>query len=397
MRSALLLPESANTGGCFVSVPIANSLLFAAALSLVGCTPAAEKSGVEVWQSTPSKPPVTAKRAGQEHERVLVVINRRSPASQEIGSYYAKRREIPKSNVAFLDCPTDEEITATVYGNEIENPIRAAIASAPNRIDYIVLTKGVPIRIKEFGYSVDGHLVAMNQSVPAVQKNTSEEFRKVLSPYFNSDAAFDSSKFNLYLVTRLDGYTTADAKALVDRSLASKPNPGPFVLDVATNRTGGSNDGLNKGLEIAANLLEQRKYEVDFDISAVFWSPTKPIAGYASWGSNDRSYKAAVYRSIEFLPGAIAETFVSTSARTFLPTTGGQSLIADLISQGVTGVKGYVSEPFTIALAKPEILFERYTRGHNLAESFYMASMLLKWKDVVIGDPLCRPYSRAKR
>ncbi len=35
----------------------------------------------------------------------------------------------------------------------------------------------------------------------------------------------------------------------------------------------------------------------------------------------------------------------------------------DLIAQGVTGVKGYVSEPYTYALAKPEILFDRYLRG----------------------------------
>ena len=27
--------------------------------------------------------------------------------------------------------------------------------------------------------------------------------------------------------------------------------------------------------------------------------------------------------------------------------------------------------------------------GRNLAESFYAASRFLKWKDVVIGDPLC--------
>ena len=55
-------------------------------------------------------------------------------------------------------------------------------------------------------------------------------------------------------------------------------------------------------------------------------------------------------------------------------------------------MKGYVSEPFTFALARPNILFERYVGGFNLAESFYMASPVTKWKDVVIGDPLCSPY-----
>ena len=95
-----------------------------------------------------------------------------------------------------------------------------------------------------------------------------------------------------------------------------------------------------------------------------------------------------------FAPGSIAETAVSTSGRNFQnPDAPGQSLIADLIKQGVTGCKGYVSEPYADAIARADILFERYTAGYNLAESFYMASVSAHWKDVVLGDPLCAPYA----
>jgi uncharacterized protein (TIGR03790 family) len=114
--------------------------------------------------------------------------------------------------------------------------------------------------------------------------------------------------------------------------------------------------------------------------------------GYASWGSNDNRFSLSTYQKLRFKAGAIAETFVSTSGRTFERTSGGQSLIADLISQGVTGVKGYVSEPYTFALCRTQILFDRYTKGACLAEAFYAASPLMKWKDIVIGDPLCRPF-----
>ncbi len=64
-----------------------------------------------------------------------------------------------------------------------------------------------------------------------------------------------------------------------------------------------------------------------------------------------------------------------------------------MVSGGATGVKGYVSEPFTFALCRPDVLFDRYTRGFNLAESFYCASPVIKWKDIVLGDPLCAPYA----
>ena len=100
------------------------------------------------------------------------------------------------------------------------------------------------------------------------------------------------------------------------------------------------------------------------------------LLGYISWGSNDRHYDADAYHSLRFSPGAVCETAVSTSARTFLPTQGGQSLIADLIAQGATGAKGYTDEPLLQAIASPSILLDRYARGWTLAESFYAASRL---------------------
>ena len=51
-------------------------------------------------------------------------------------------------------------------------------------------------------------------------------------------------------------------------------------------------------------------------------------------------------------------------------------------------------EPYTVAIAQPQILWNRYTnlnaQGHpkyNMAESFFAASQMIGWKDVVIGDP----------
>ena len=97
----------------------------------------------------------------------------------------------------------------------------------------------------------------------------------------------------------------------------------------------------------------------------------------------------------DWIPGALAETYVSTGGRSFnYPTTYGQSLVADLIRDGVTGTKGYVYEPFLDACAHPDILFDAYTQGFNLAESYYMASTWVSWMDVVVGDPKVAPYRK---
>jgi uncharacterized protein (TIGR03790 family) len=95
----------------------------------------------------------------------------------------------------------------------------------------------------------------------------------------------------------------------------------------------------------------------------------------------------------QWVPGAIAETCVSTGGRSqTYGTWYGQSLIADLIRDGVTGVKGYAFEPYLSAISHADILFPAYYSGFNLAESFWMGSQMASWMGYVVGDPKCAPF-----
>ncbi len=340
--------------------------------------------------------PRVAKRApATGAERVLVVINTRSRASDSVGRYYAKRRGIDPTHIVRLELPLDDEIGDIAFQTDIVQPVRAAIAALPVRIDFIVLTTDVPIRVaRKRGYSVDAMLAGMHLAIPPMVGLDSVWLSRYRNPYYNADGPFSSDRFGMYLVTRLDCARVADCLALVDRSIAARPAPGPFFFDAMPARAG--TDGyatMNLLLYRAAYRLPQRGVGVQIDTTPAFVAPTVPVMGYVSWGSNDSRFDSTAYHAVRFLPGALAETFVSTSARTFGPVQGGQSRIVDLIAQGVTGVKGYVSEPFTLALANPDILFDRYVRGANLAEAFYAASYMVLWKDLVIGDPLCAPYA----
>jgi uncharacterized protein (TIGR03790 family) len=326
-------------------------------------------------------------------KRVLVVTNVASADSKEIAGHYLAKRAIPTGNLVRIDTSTTENISTGEFEAGILQKVKDAIKKSGSRIDFIVLTKGVPFRIgDDNGYSVDGRLAAMNLGLTPIREPKPEQIRQSLNPYFNKDEAFSSEKFGMYLVTRLDGPSVATVKRLIDNSVAARPEKGPFFFDQAANRDSEGYKVLNDALKTASDLLARRGFKTALEQTGAFAAPTEPLAGYVSWGSNDANFDLAKYRRLRFLPGAIAETFVSTSARTFIPTDTGQSLITDLIAGGVTGVKGYVSEPYTFALARPEILFDRYTRGYTLAESFYMASLVTNWKDVVIGDPLCNPY-----
>ncbi len=337
--------------------------------------------------------PKRAPRTGAE--RVLVVINTRSAASDSVGRYYIMRRGIDSTHVVRLELPQDDEIGDIAFQTDIVSPVRAAIDALPVRIDFIVLTTGVPIRVaRKNGYSVDALLAGMNLSMPPMVGLDTAWLSRYRNPYFNSAGPFTSDQYGMYLVTRLACGRVADCLALVDRSINARAVRGPFFFDAMPLRTG--DDGYavtNRLLYQAAFRLQANGADVEFDSTAAFVAPSGPVMGYVSWGSNDERFDSAAYHTVRFLPGALAETFVSTSARTFGPAVGGQSRIVDLIAQGVTGVKGYVSEPFTLALVNPVILFDRYLRGATLAESFYAASRMVLWKDMVIGDPLCAPYA----
>ncbi len=323
-------------------------------------------------------------------DNVLVVVNANSPDSVEIAKYYATKRVIPVNNVCKITCPTDEQIKDEVYAKSIRDPIRAHLKSKgiKDKIDYIVLTRGIPIRTAEH-WGVDSALTCLWM----------DENVQMMNPYFRENKPFTSSEFNMYLVTRLDGLTLADAMALVDRSLSAEPKKGLFLLDTSPIWEGSSGYKMvNDSMRAAAKLLKEKGFEVQLD-ETVELAVREGLMGYYGWGSHEKNYTDEAFGKLRFVPGAIAETAVSTSAFTLTANRtlqGKRSYITDLVAQGATGVKGYVYEPYTIALADAGLLFDRYTSGRNLAESFYAASRYVHWRDIILGDPLCAPYAKAE-
>jgi uncharacterized protein (TIGR03790 family) len=402
------------------------------------------------WLLPPSVYSVDANLKKRSPDQVLLVVNTNSPVSREIADDYALKRKI--RNILSIKCQDsalsteNETITQADYVQSIENPIRNYLAAHTN-IDFIVLTKGIPIRITGAAMgscdehsreranirghpSVDSTLAGLDYaSMPGAMKIDIAGSGAIgcaySNRYWNATEPFSHTKFGGYLVTRLDGYTAADAKALVTRSLAAEQNiaqiltRGKVLLDVepvfglgdkasqpgpiaSTNIPAESAySEFNADMRHAYEVLTNRGIPVELDLTTKFIGSRSNLLGYFSWGSNDERswesndfYSTNAYLSLYFGPGALSDTAVSTSARTFLPTTGGQSLMVDLIAHGLTGAKGYTDEPLLQAIASPTIVFDRYTAGYTLAESFYAASHFVGWEDVVIGDPLCSPYLR---
>src|SRR5882757_9512724 len=180
-------------------------------------------------------------------DQVLVVFNANSPVSQAIANDYAHKRNI--KNLFSIQCPDsalstkNETMTLAGYAQSIENPVREYLAAHTN-IDFIVLTKGIPIRIAGSAMgscdehsrepaairghpSVDSTLAALDYAnLPGTMKIDIAGSGAIgcaySNRYWNALEPFSPAKFGGYLVTRLDGYTEADAKALASQALAAE-------------------------------------------------------------------------------------------------------------------------------------------------------------------------------
>lgn len=315
----------------------------------------------------------------------ILVINNNSQISKDIGNYFKSQRNINGSRIVYINTIDGEEINLSNFNNQIRKPIENFLTSnnLTNSTNYIITTKGLPLKITDIKRSVDSELTL----ILGPYNNSINDSTKIFNPYFSKNETFSRKKFGIYIVTRLTGYNYKDIKKMIDNS-NKITNHGTFVIDVSSAKDGTTYQIYNDEMRNAASILKKEGYDVKLDNSSKFLTDQNDVLGYVSWGSNDPSSIDHAKPHNNWVPGAIAETAVSSSARTFnYPPSYGQSLIADLIAEGATGAKGYTYEPRLDAMARPEILFPRYTDGYNLADSYYMASLWIGWTDVVIGDP----------
>ena len=400
---------------------------------------------VQGWSATPG---------------VLVVVNDASAASQQVADAYVRSRHIPADHVVRLNAPAAEVISRTAFELSIQGPIAAHLTRTglQDQILYIVLTKGIPIRIRGTSgtdgttASVDSELTLLyrrmveappaavigfagspyylrDERVPLHVRGTTEseegeestgaEFLsrplldtpllpavgRIENPHFLGAAPlstaqpFTRERSQLYLVTRLDGFTVDDALGLVSRGRSTAAT-GAVLLD---QRGGLGDRGGNGWLRSAADALAASGHAVVLESSAAPATSTSPVIGYYSFGSSDPVYRRRD-PGLTFAPGAIGGMFVSTDGRTFVepaagwrpgePGANADSLAGDLIRAGLTGLAANVSEPLLDATVRPQILFPAYLAGYNLAESFYLAMPFLSWQTIVLGDPLAAPFAK---
>lgn len=342
----------------------------------------------------------------------LVLVNDSDPASRSIAEYYARMRGIAASAILRLKTPVEEEIDRETFEKQIRQPLLMALHGMPKPPKYLVVCQGIPLKIRGGGGQKETDAAAVDSELAALKLEFTARRRIRLNgalpnPYFRSR----TSSPPIFLVGRLAGFSFPDVKALVDRSLAARAEDaarGRVVLDMSEASV--DSDG-NLWLFRAARLLGAGRILLDESTKVV--EGVADVIAYAGWGSNDparrRQLRGKRDLGLRFLPGAIAAEYVSTNARTLREPPpqwrfgdwsdvtsyfagSPQSLAADLIRAGVTGVSGHVYEPFLHETARPDVLIPAYLNDRaTLGEAFWRSIPSVSWMTMVIGDPLCRP------
>ncbi len=348
-------------------------------------------------------------------DQVLVVENQNSARSRQISEYYVRQRSVPLANLCRIQASTQEVISREEYVRTVDAAVAQCLKSGGmvERIHYIVLTQGVPLRIRATvkggtmesdAASVDSELVmlyARLHGVPSVVAGPAA------NPYYRQQTQpFAHPQVPMYLVTRLAAYTVDQVKRMIDHSVEAGRDSqwlrrGKVALDLSFNDDAPGNSWLRNA------MLKLNEGQVIFDASPKVLTGLPEIIAYAGWGSNDKARKQR-FLGLKWLPGSIATEFVSTNARTFLPppedwTLGDwktkeswfagspQSLTADYLAEGATAATGHVDEPYLEATPHPDELLPAYVKqGRTLAEAFYLSIPYVSWMNICAGDPLMK-------
>jgi uncharacterized protein (TIGR03790 family) len=256
-------------------------------------------------------------------KEVLLVYNANSPTSTAIAKDYEGKRGV--TNIVVIHCADsavsskNETIPLAGYNSQIAGPISSFLARHPG-INFIVLTKGVPIRIDggitgsrdegttgNLQASVDSYLAAIDYptiagAVKISIHGSGADGSAWLNCYWKATVPFTHAAFGGYLVTRLDGYTEADARSLVDRALGARVDRSEKVLldvqpgfgiddksvqplTVTGNIPDESDYGSwNADMVRAADLLRPAGISVELDLSPAFVGNRSNLLGYFSWG-----------------------------------------------------------------------------------------------------------------
>lgn len=353
-----------------------------------------------------------------------VVFNPDFPGSAELAAYYAEKRHIPKERVIGLRCPQEDSMSRGEFDSLLRQPliklfesrhwwiaeppvpgkpltgdgIRSPMALS-SHVRVLVLMRGVPFQIRrgppnpkqseEDEASVDSELTVLGLSHPPVKGG-------LRNPYFDQQARFPHFQGSpgLLIVGRLDGPDDKTVKRMIDDAIHAEQTGllGRAVVDLA-QKTGAYQEG-EEWLKSSTDSFRRAGIPVFIDRSEPVLRDAWPLPDtilYFGWYT-DHITGALSSPSFQFKRGAIACHLHSFSAS--IIRSHDKAWAGPLLSKGAAVTFGNVFEPYLSLTLHFDIFNKRLLEGFTVGEAAWNATPALSWMNVVLGDPLYRPFGK---
>lgn len=350
---------------------------------------------------------------------VAVLYNSSSADSKSLADTYAVARGIPADHLVGLELPDSEEISRKEFNSKLRDRLvreydrrdwwyrgrdeNGNLAPRSSKIRVIVCMRGVPSRIpREPGSpalkpgeppflhsdeaSVDSELALLGvEGLPLAGP--------VNNPYFKVDKSFASAELPMTLVGRIDGPTREVCERMIKDAIEVEATGlwGMSVIDLARKYEGSpEGDAALENIGRAHRALGIPVLADRFPETLPTHFPLRDTAMYFGWYDWNVS-GPFLNPTFRFKKGAVAAHLHSFSAAQLRDPLKNWS--APLLARGAAVTLGNVYEPYLQMTHHFDIFQTRLLSGYSVIEAAYMALPVLSWQNVVLGDPLYRPFT----
>ena len=192
------------------------------------------------------------------------------------------------------------------------------------------------------------------------------------------------------MACRIDGPSAADARRIIDDSLAVERTglAGTFYVDIGGPQRAREYDQVLEGLVKLAGAKGGLKVEVERS-PALFKEKSCPQAAlYVGWYSLQKYVD-----SFTWVRGAVAYHIASFEAM-HLRDPASNEWCVQLIRRGAAATIGAVDEPYLQTMPHADGMFPLIMTGKlTLAEAYWRMMPTVSWRVTLIGDPLYRPFA----
>jgi uncharacterized protein (TIGR03790 family) len=387
-------------------------------------------------------------------DELLIVANSAVPESVELARYYMMKRNVPSGNLLLVNTSDREQIHRPDYDEQIADPVKKFLMKEDPEgklFKCIVLMYGMPLRVSPPSLTtIESQRL---QELRAVLKETEHkspggkerqgvvkevedkiaELKRDIRYLVKSDwgAAVDSelalvreNTYNLegwlpnryflgfrgkntknmpqrvMLVSRLDGPDPAIVRRIIDDSVQVETLglTGKAYFDArwsekalkAKGEKQSAYEMYDQAIHNTARILRERgKIPVVLnDQSSLFGPGEAPDAAlYCGWYSLGKYVDAFTWAK-----GAVGFHVASAECES-LKKTERALWCKTMLEKGVAATIGPVAEPYLQSFPVPEVFFGCLVDGRmTLAECYGLANPWWSWQQVLIGDPLYRPF-----